>query len=453
MNSRKNRLGQLRQALDTRRISWFGTRGIDAAPLARTGLLANVSSLVAPLREMVGNISEDCLECRLKRREDVNKYDIDFDTRLESCSFRDDLLSRSRSAKSGDSWLLGAYRPARFLAAINFTRSDVIAAHIFSDCQRVFEHKPWVERELENLGLRTLGWRYVRDSEVDLLRDAIKEFGHIVVRSTFSDGGVGLRLVGSASRLRGEMPDHDDGFVAYSPYLEGALPLNLNACVYADGQVRVFHLSVQLIGIEACTNLKFGFCGNDFLSASELDRSILLLAEQLANRVGKWGARHGYQGQFGLDFLLHDGDLLITEMNPRFQASTFISEGLAETQGLTGPYLEHIASFLGLPPPSRAELPDLYSQNERCSELYGQCDLGQIICYNDRGVGIRVASVERELVPEEASILGVPTSDVIVAPGAMLGKVLSREKVTDDGYSLLNNYADVRGIFHTSQIL
>ncbi len=454
MAHRDRRLHQIRLALRGKRLSWFSTRGLDLAPLARTGLLCTVSSLAVPLLEeaAAGGVKEDCLELRLRRREDLNRYDIDQDSRLEACSFREDLLARPRAPEDPSGWLLGAYRPARFQTAIDFTRSDVSAGHLFADSQRVFEHKPWVERELGRIGVKTLDWSYFRDAEASRMHQTIEEFGRIVVRSTFSAGGAGLRLVESTAKLQEAIPAHDDGFVAYSPYLQDALPLNLNACVYANGQVRGFHLSVQLIGIEACTDLPFGFCGNDFASAALLDSRLLLEAELITNRVGQWAFGHGYRGQFGLDFLLHDGELLVAEINPRFQASSYLSEGLAEAQDLSGPYLEHLASFLELPPPSMTELPDISWQTESCGSLGDDCELCQIICYNDRGADLKVVKIDRDHLVKNAQVLGVPGPEVVVAPGAMLGKLKLRDRVTDTGLTLLEPYSRIRAAFHTSQV-
>jgi hypothetical protein len=156
---------------------------------------------------------------------------------------------------------------------------------------------------------------------------------------------------------------------------------------------------------------------------------------------------------FGVDFLLHDGKVVVIEMNPRFQASTFLSEFIARAQGVTGPYLEHLASFLGLDPPAPAEFPPLAVQTRDCWQLRGSCPLAQIISYNDRGSDLRVAAADRSILPAGVELIGVPDLETVVAQNAMLGKVLARDPVTANGYTLLEPYAAVRGVFRTRQVL
>ena len=454
MSVRNERLAEIQRALGRRRVSWFGIRGIDAIPYAQAGLLTVAASQIAPLQGLAGEeIVEDCLETRLRRRVEHNRYDIDRDQLREARSLRESLLARRPGETGSDQWALVAYRPAAFLSAIGFTRSEVLPCFMFNGAQGMFEHKPWVEREFESLGLRSLGWQYIRDSEEHLLRHALDTLGRIVVRSSYTSGGVGVQLISSLPELRNNIPVHDDGFIGYSPYLDRALPLNLNACVYRDGQVRTFHVSVQLIGIDGCSRLRFGFCGNDLAAAASLDPAILVKAELIAERVGRWAADHGYVGQFGLDFLLHDNELMITEMNPRFQASTILSEEAARAQEATGPYLEHLAAFLGLPAPSMAQMPDVVTQTQGCAKLVGECSLSQIICYNDRETEIRLVGTDMEVLPSDVQLVGVAEDSIIVDRDAMLGKLLAKDRVTNDGYTLLESFSRVRNVFRTSQVL
>ena len=472
---RRNRLSGLRKAINGRGVAWFGTRGSDAVPLARAGLLNVICSQVDPLAHDLGadGPSEDCLETRLEIREDLNVYDIDRDTRSEAVSLREGLLSRG-AGEVVDGWLLAAYRPAEFLAAVNYTRPGMIPCHMFYAAQRVFEHKPWVETEMESVFQawedrrepaegrcaqtpastcpRTLGWTYVRDTEEYRVLHALEKYGRIVVRTNYTDGGVGVALVESGAALAHTIPGHREGFYAYSPYYDGALPLNINAVIYPNGEVRAFHISTQLIGIDACTRRRFGFCGSDFARAAELDDAIVERARLLTELVGQWAGGRGYLGLFGLDMLLYEGELMLTEMNPRFQASTVLSETLAEAQDITGPQLEHIAAHLGMAPPDEDELPSLRDQMSAVAGVRKGTPLSQIICYNDRNTDVRFAELDQCALPDDARVESLPALTTYVKPEAILGKVLAPCSVTEDGYSLREPYRRVRQAFRVIQL-
>lgn len=452
---------------------WFGTRSTDAAPLVRAGLLDLLCSQVDPLGECEGDDgpSEDCLETRLGIREDLNVYDVDRDERSETVALREGLLRR-KGDEHDAGWLMVAYRPVEFIAAINFTRPGMIPCHMFYAAQRVFEHKPWVERELELVfeawaehhadthddatspppRPKTLGWTNVRDSEEHRLHAALRDHDGIVVRTNYTDGGVGVALVESGAELRDSIPAHREGFYAYSPFYKGALPLNINAVVYPNGEVRTFHISAQLIGNDSCTRRRFGFCGNDFARALALDESVVGQAQLMTELVGQWASRRGYVGLFGLDLLLHDGEILMTEMNPRFQASTVLSETIAEAQDITGPQLEHIAAHLGMAPPIADDLPSLVDQLSMLDGVPTGTPMSQIICYNDRNTDVRFAEIDPSVLPSDATITSLPALTTYVRPEAMLGKVLAPCSVTEDGYSLREPYRRVRQGFRVIQL-
>src|SRR5262249_40466148 len=134
MSFRQERLAAIRRALGGRRVAWFGIRGVDAIPLWRCQMLDRVASEVCPLAAEIGEglCPEDCLEPRLQRRVDHNRYDIDADVHRETVAFREELLARRQGADNDEAWALIAYRPAAFLSAINFTRSEVLPCVMFA---------------------------------------------------------------------------------------------------------------------------------------------------------------------------------------------------------------------------------------------------------------------------------------------------------------------------------
>ena len=125
-----------------------------------------------------------------------------------------------------------------------------------------------------------------------------------------------------------------------------AIPVNIGATVWHDG-VTMRHPSVQLIGISECTTRPFGYCGNDFGQAAELEAGTLDAIEAAVQTIGRWLRRYDYLGTFGVDFLVHDGVPLFTEINPRFQGSSHASSQLSSEAGESCLFLDHLAAMLG----------------------------------------------------------------------------------------------------------
>src|SRR5205085_7226763 len=117
-------------------------------------------------------------------------------------------------------------------------------------------------------------------------------------------------------------PRHEDELMAVAPYMAKAVPLNVGACAFADGAVSVHAPSVQLIGLPECTEQRFGYCGNDFGAVAALERAGLDTLDTMVRSAGRWLVERGYRGAFGLDALIDGPDVLLTEINPRFQGSS-----------------------------------------------------------------------------------------------------------------------------------
>lgn len=145
-----------------------------------------------------------------------------------------------------------------------------------------------------------------------------------------------------------------EAFMGVTPFLKDALPVNIGATVWHDG-VTMQHPSVQLVGIPGCATRPFGYCGNDFGAAADLDAATLDAIEESVLALGRWLRQYNYLGTFGVDFLVHRGVPLFTEINPRFQGSTHASSQLSSEADESCLFLDHLAAVLGagMPRPRR----------------------------------------------------------------------------------------------------
>lgn len=422
--TRESRIQQIEGALGDRRLIWFGIRGNDAAPLLRLRQFRDCFSVIAPLGALSLE-SDDTLESFSGVRVDLDMYDIDLDRSEEVTRLRRMMLRRFREWSA-----VATYRPSHFLSDAAF------AAHrtchplaLFKDRHLPYEYKPWVETELRRYGVATIPWWYVADESRDQVRAALDE-GPLVLRPSRTSGGQGIVVVDDADQIDSVWPGAEDRLVAVAPFLQEALPINVGGVVYSDGSIRLHPASVQLIGIADATSKVFGYCGNDFARFTELDRPLVMAVDAAARLVGDWLRVEGYRGAFGVDFLVHEGAPLFAEVNPRLQGSTSLSTRLSETIGQSDVVLEHLAAFLGLPPPSDLNLWDWRSELPGASHLVvHNCSAGDEI-RTAEGSDLLTATdlgVEFQLLPD---------AGIRVAPGATLARLLFARSITSSGFEI-----------------
>jgi hypothetical protein len=414
----RKRLTELEAALRGRQLIYFGTRGADAEPLLALPNLAAVFSLIAPLHAR--SVNEVSLEDRTQERVELDGYSLDLDQRAVITELRAILLHLFDRPCA-----VLPYRPCAFLSSAWFPRSDrALYLGVFHDLQACFEHKPWVERHLANRGVRVLPWRYWADVDVRLIAEwAAKQ--RLVLRSNRTDGGLGVRLIGGPEDLDAQWPAHSDGFLAAAPYLYPNIPLNVNACAFKDGAVTLHGPSLQVIGVPALTRRTFGYCGNDFASVGNLDTRILDDFEEMAVRTGQWLHENGYHGAFGIDALLHDGLLYLTEVNPRFQGSSLLSARIDTNLGRPNVFFEHAAALLGLAAPRRCPLREL-ARHQPC--------VSHLVLHNTSDAPVHVEPRPSRFGDVECRLEPAPTTRV--SSDAITLQVIIQGPATSDGSSL-----------------
>lgn len=327
--------------LGTRQLIWFGTRGEDIESIADLPQLHRAFSLVAAYQGR-SNVSSLALEDLSGIRMDLDTYELDDHPRDPAVEHLRHALLRALSRSSA----VVTYRPSRFLSAVAFARQDRCRyLGMFKDHQFAFEHKPWVESAVAELGIPGIRWAYVADDDqIDTL--PLFDHGSVMLRRSRTTGGVGLTRVNDPAELQALWPEEDEAFVSVAPFLEGGIPVNVGAVAWHDG-VTVHPASIQLIGQPELTNRPFGFCGNDFGSVGILGGDVIDQIEGSVVRIGDWMRRLGFLGAFGVDFLVVDGTPLFTEVNPRLQGSTHLSCRLSVEADEGGLLLEHLAALLG----------------------------------------------------------------------------------------------------------
>jgi len=427
---RETMLVEVSRRLDRRRLVWFGTRGDDVLSLSDLPELAASFSLISPLTSL-SSVPGYALEELTGRRVDLDTFDVDdvIDEPIVR-SFREQML-RELSGPSA----LFEYRPTAFSSSVAFARRDrCLHLGLFTGHQSAFEHKPWLETSIADLGIPHIPWTYIADiDQLDAVR--LLDSGPVVLRRSRSSGGVGLVRAEDRAQLEQRWPEDPEAYVSVAPFLSGGLPLNVGAVVWADG-VTVHHASVQIIGEPCLTAREFGYCGNDFAGAADLGSEVLGVVDRSTRRIGDWLRSRGYRGAYGVDFLLVDGVPLFTEVNPRFQGSTYASCRLSVAAGSACLLLEHLASFLDVPTPASPTLAD---------RMVGLPAMANVVVHNLDQAGVVDPARIVDAASGSGSLLGVDvlaTSGLVVDSGAAVARLTLADRVLDGRGRLRSDWKD-----------
>jgi ATP-grasp domain len=333
-----------------RQLVYFGTRGFDVEGVADVPELTAAFSVVGANDRRI-HLQSLALEDLTGRRMDLDTYEIDDELTTAGVVELRRALLRTLSRES----VVFTYRPSTFLSAVCFARSDRTAyAGMFKDQQAAFEHKPWVESSLRQLGVPSIPWTYIADEE-QFDAEHLLSAGPVMLRRSRSTGGTGIYRVESPDELRDAWPHQEESFVSVAPFLDGGIPTNVGGVVWRDG-VTLHPPSIQLIGIPELTNRPFGYCGNDFGAARDLDPRLVAQMESSTLLAGQWLQSCGFRGAFGVDFLVVGDDALFTEVNPRLQGVSHLSCQLSAAAAESCVMLEHLASCLGVMAPEMVGL-------------------------------------------------------------------------------------------------
>lgn len=423
---RRELLQQVRRALRGRRLVWAGIRGDDVEPLGDLPELSAAFSLLSAFnrRSSVSGLSYETIS---GSRVDPETWDIDEHLDAPATAeFRQALLA----SLVGESALI-AYRPSLFLSSAMFARHPhCLSFGVSGALQSAFEHKPWVEVAVAQMGIPRIEWRYVADEEQMDATIALED-RPVMLRKSRTSGGEGFVKVEHPQDIPAHWPHIAEAFVSVAPFLEGGLPVNVGATVWNDG-VTVHHPSVQLIGIPELVTREFGHCGNDFGAMRDVDPEVIDQVEDSTKRIGRWMGEHGFRGSFGVDYLVHESRALFTEINPRFQGSTHASAQLDIEAGEADLMLEHIAAWLGLPAPSQSTLRQLVSNTP---------DFAHLVAHWTGSAAARIGTEPMaELARGAAGTVRIelqPDTDIVCEPGSAILRWTARRRFTASGYELL----------------
>lgn len=148
-----------------------------------------------------------------------------------------------------------------------------------------------------------------------------------------------------------------------SPYLKHAVPINVHILVF-NHQCIVLPPSFQLISHQ---DQDFCYVGADFHTELSPAQSDLILSR--AKTLGEKLRVAGYRGICGVDFMLTEDELFFLEVNPRFQASSFLCNKLLLKERKPSLHALNLMAFSGDEP--SLESFDSFQYPESFFTVYG----------------------------------------------------------------------------------
>lgn len=414
-------------------LLWAGLRGDDGEMLRALGDYAGSHSILAT--SSPGHGGDDvAFETLAGRRPDLEVWDVADHLRTEAgATFWDLLLERL-----GEPTTVVAYRPSEMLSAACIMR-EVTCVYLspFSGLQSAFEFKPWVEQQVGRLGVATVPWQHLSTGDQARARRALAE-GALVVRRSRTSGGEGIARVESLPELAKAWPRTPGAIVSVAPFLDGAIPINVGGVAWQDGSATVHLPSLQLVGSPSLTSRPFGYCGNDFGAARELEPSVIDEIERATTAIGTWMAGSGYVGAFGVDFMMHQGDLLFTEVNPRFQGSSRPGADVARSMGHACIFEEHVAAHAGGSPATQEPL----RHRVMCVPDHAHFVVHHTGTVSHK-LNVAELTAKGEANPEVLRIDVLPADDVVVDPNAVAARITVQDRITTTGFELHHRWLDI----------
>lgn len=145
-------------------------------------------------------------------------------------------------------------------------------------------------------------------------------FDKFVLQPDISSGGHGTFLITEENCTEIKEQLNEKVLYSLSPYYNNSIPINVHAII-SKNNISIYPPSIQIVKEH---NNQLVYFGGDFLAYGEIPEEINIKLTKYSKNICKKMQRSGYCGVCGIDFIIKDENIYFMEINPRFQASTFV---------------------------------------------------------------------------------------------------------------------------------
>lgn len=162
-----------------------------------------------------------------------------------------------------------------------------------------------------------------------------------VLQQNRSSGGFGTFYAAKKEQTLNTLREMYNELLIISPYVENGLSVNINAIV-CNNQIYLFPISLQII---ENSNNRLIYHGADYIAARNINSEIQVKIKKYSNVILEHVQSLGYRGIIGIDFIVKDDNVYFQEINPRYQASSFLIDASLIKKGYPGLSEMNLSSF------------------------------------------------------------------------------------------------------------
>jgi glutathione synthase/RimK-type ligase-like ATP-grasp enzyme len=158
------------------------------------------------------------------------------------------------------------------------------------------------------------------DLSFEELENSLGKEEQYVVQQSNSSGGFGTFLLSRENGMLLTLKQNYKELFIISPFIHYGFPVNINAVISRE-RILIFPMSIQ---ITQKNQNRILYCGADYLAAHDIPDGLKKKIKKYAEKILKHIKQIGYLGIIGIDFLVTDTEIYFLEINPRYQASSFL---------------------------------------------------------------------------------------------------------------------------------
>lgn len=151
---------------------------------------------------------------------------------------------------------------------------------------------------------------------IDNMQKKFKNFDSYIIQKNISGGGTGTYIVNKHNEFNVLSKLMNDELYLVSPYYYPNQSLSCHA-VISERNIAVFPVSLQLI---YTGNGNMEYSGNKYKS---IDEQIIKRIKEITNKICTKMQGVGYRGICGFDFIQYHNQVMLIEINPRYQGSSY----------------------------------------------------------------------------------------------------------------------------------
>lgn len=162
-----------------------------------------------------------------------------------------------------------------------------------------------------------------------------------IVQQNKSSGGLGTFILTRKNGMLSILKNNYKELFIVSPYIHEGFAININAIIGKKNTI-LLPISLQL---SEKNKERILYHGADYVAAHTISENIVVKLKEYTNNILIHIKQLGYLGIIGLDFLITKDEIYFLEVNPRYQASSFLINIALKEKGFSSLSKMNLTAF------------------------------------------------------------------------------------------------------------